>query len=717
MRNIEMNEVLGAIRDRGSAGLTMRALTDRFADGATDRSEVRRVVRNAVRALEREGRVIAGRGKRYFAAEHSRLVVGRVRSKGKDRLVHPRDGGDPLLLPRRNRSGAIDGDLVTVRVERPRKGARDQGLDEATVVTVVQRGRREVVGLWLSERGAPMVRPLDHKLGFLIQPKTDGPESEPRHGEVVVMALDAGPRGKKPATGRVVERIGRFGEPGVEEAAGIRLFQLPDEFSPEVLAEADRLSAEVAADSRRWDLRDRPVVTIDPPDARDFDDAVNAAPTGNGGINVEVHIADVGRYVRPGATLDASAKERGTSVYLPGRCVPMLPERLSNDLCSLREGVDRHAYTVRFIVDSAGAIGKVATGASVIRSRARLEYDQVLEWLETPAGDWPEETAPFAESLRLLDEAARRLRRRRVSEGGLDFDLAEAKTVLDMEGRLVDIEARHHHRAHRLIEDLMIAANRSVARKLIRAGQPALHRVHPPPASDDLEELTEVLEELGYSLSTSDDGVVSPAELQRVIDAAEGTPEERLVSMLVLRSMMQAYYSPEPTGHWALGTDAYTHFTSPIRRYPDLVAHRALRALDERGGPPDGEHRQSAEDDLEELGRLCSDAERRAESAERTVLGWKKVLYLSDREGESFAGHVTGVTEFGLFVELDEVQAEGLVHVSDLGEDYYELASNRHALIGRRTNDRWRLGDAIVVRLARADLQAMRLDFDRPRRP
>ncbi len=708
---VNQERVLEAIGRRRSAGMTLKNLTDELAaSGGEERTAVRRRIRRLLAQLEREGAVVAGRGKRYHIAEHSRLVVGRLHSTPRGAVVRPKDGGEPILVPRRGLKGALDGDLVALRLESPRRQARERGLREGVVVKILERRHTAVVGRWVSEGVRPHVVPLDRKLRFTILPSDAGASEPPRHGELVLIALDTPPADRRPARGRVLERFGVPGEPGVEERAVLHMVGIPREFEPEVLEAAEKLDAAVQPGDGRWDLRGRPTVTIDPVTARDFDDALNATRGRDGSIVVEVHIADVAHYVREGDVIDRAARDRGTSVYLPGLCVPMLPERLSNDLCSLREGVDRYAHTVRFTVDPDGRIARFEARPSVIRSVRRLTYDQVFEWIERPRAEWPEETRPFAESLELLDEASRRLGRRRREKGSLDFDLPEPVVLLDPEGRMVGIENRSHNRAHRLVEELMVAANECVARILMAAEQPAIYRVHEPPDAEKLEILREVLAELGIELE-GDLHDLPAASLQKVLAAVEDTPEERLVSTLVLRSLKRALYSPEPLGHYALATDAYLHFTSPIRRYPDLVVHRMLRRLQRDGGAVPAPEHDTLREAFGELAEWCSSTEQRAEQAERTVIHWKKVLFMRERTGEVFDAHVTGVTEFGLFVQLDEMLVEGLVHITELVDDFYTFEERRQRLVGERTGKTYRLGDRLRVRLSRVDLDEMRLDF------
>jgi ribonuclease R len=527
-----------------------------------------------------------------------------------------------------------------------------------------------------------------------------------------VISLDSvDSRGRK-ARGVLLERLGHPADPGVVEQAVLRVHGIPVEFPAQALAEAEMLPSEISTQEigRREDLRQEPAITIDGRTARDFDDAVSARRGEKGAIEVAVHIADVSHYVRPGSSLDKAAKARGTSVYLPGMCVPMLPERLSNDLCSLREAEDRLTWTVWFSVTPDGKLKGRRAAPSVIRSRRRCTYVKVAGWLENPRAKWPAEVEPFAGSLELLAEAATRLGRKRSELGSLDFDLAEPELLLDPEGRVVSIQPAARNRAHRLIEELMVAANRSVAEILMNADQPALYRVHDEPEATRVEELKRVVSDLGLRLK-GDPKSMPPEALQALLEAADGRPEERLVDMLVLRTLARALYTPDPRGHYALATEEYLHFTSPIRRYPDLVIHRMLRRLQEEGKLVKGPEREALETELVALGETCSSAERRAEAAERAAVEWKTVIYLHERQGEVFAGHISGVTDFGLFVRLDELSVDGMVHISELNDDYYRFDDGSHRMVGESKGRVWRLGDPIEVRLVRVDLDAMQLQL------
>jgi ribonuclease R len=713
--NLNPDQLLSAIRKRGRRGLTTQQLVNQLAaEQRLGRSEARRLLRPVLKELQRDGRIVLGRGKRYFAPEASDLITGTLRRAAGGRVEVIAEGTReaPVRVPPQGIRGALEGDTVLVRLEKPRKRARADGVREGVVVRVLERARREVLGRWMVGSGRPHVRPFERKLRFTVVPTGSRVEGEPEEGELVVISVDSVDALGRHARGVLLERLGHPTEPGVVEQAVLRAHGIPIDFPADALAEAEALPGEIdeAEIAGREDLRSQPAITIDGRTARDFDDAVSARRGKKGAIEVAVHIADVSHFVTAGSALDAAARVRGTSVYLPGMCVPMLPERLSNDLCSLREGVDRLTWTVWYSVAPSGKLKVRKAAPSVIRSRRRCTYLEVAEWLESPPAEWPAETETFADSLELLAEAADRLGGTRREHGSLDFDLAEPELLLDPEGRVVSIQPAARNRAHRLIEELMVAANRAVAELMMEADQPALYRVHDEPEATRVEELKRVVGDLGLRLK-GDPRSMPPEELQALLEAADGRPEERLIDMLVLRTLARALYTPEPRGHYALATDEYLHFTSPIRRYPDLVVHRMLRRLVAEGALPEGEERTSLETEMVALGESCSTAERRAEAVERAAVEWKTVLFLREREGETFPGHISGVTDFGLFVRLDELAVDGMIHISELNDDYYHYEDGGHRLVGESKRRVWRLGDAIEVRLVRVDLDSMQLQL------
>lgn len=712
--DLDPQSILASIRRRGRRGMSLSMLVAEAVDEfGLGRSEARRLLRGVLKEFEIQGEIILGRGKRYFPAADSDLHPGRYRPMTGGGFVVDVDGDDdgPVWIAPSGRRGALPGDRVLIRFEAPNKRARVLELREGVVIRIVERRMREVVGVWTADGGRPHVRPLGRGQKFSVETTSSKVKGEPKEGELVAVSIDHVDPSGRLARGVLLERLGLPEDPGAVDRAVLRLFGIAEEFPSEVEAEADGLSEEITSGdlTGRWDLRDSPAITIDPVTARDFDDAVSARAAANDGIEVEVHIADVGRYVRPGSIIDTEARRRSTSVYLPGLCVPMLPERLSNELCSLREGVDRLCFSVRFKVDRDGRLSGIEANRSVIHSRRRCTYEEAFEWLEKPRSEWPDVTAPFADSLELLADAADRLGRARHQRGSLDFDMAEPQILLDPEGRVASIEPSARNRAHRLVEELMVAANMAVARLLLDADQPCLHRVHDEPDPTKIETLGEVVGELGYRLE-GDAGDLQPSALQGLLERIAGRPEEHLISMLVLRSMARAVYTSDPRGHYALATNAYLHFTSPIRRYPDLVAHRMLLALLTSGRAVEGEERDRLETEFRSLGPECSAKAQEAEKAERTAVQWKMALFLRDRVGEVFTGRVSGVVAFGVFVQLDEVFADVLIHIKELLDDYYEFDERRHRLVGERTGRVWRLGDQVKVRLMRVDLDSFQIE-------
>jgi len=701
--------ILDELRAARSNGLTRARLIRQLAAGGSEPE------RGAVEALlaEAEGRgeVVRSGSGRWVAIEYTDYHVGTVRMTARGfGVVRASDpGGEDVTVPPERLGNALDGDLVVVL--RQVRRAKGQLVPDrfGEVVRVLRRRRPTLVGRFMPHPVQPWVDPYARRLNVRVLLEPIAGEA-PRAGEFVEVAVaemaEAGP-----VRGTLLRRLGAPGESGVDEEVVLAELAIPVEFVPEVLREAEALPSAIAAQDLvgRTDLREQPAVTIDGETAKDFDDAVAAFPAAGGAIEVFVHIADVSHYVRPGSTLDLAARERGTSVYLPGRCVPMFPEKLSNHLCSLVADADRLAFTVRFLVTESGAVEGYRAERSVFRSRRRCTYTEVFEWLST--GRWPR-GFPNAvrRSLELLDEAAERLNRRRAERGAIDFDLPEPEILIDPDGFMTGVQAAERNRAHRLIEGLMVAANECVARMLVWGRSPGLFRVHEKPAAGKLAELEAVLGEFGLDLRGDLDDL-PPRELQRVLAEIEGRPEERFLQSLILRSLARAVYHPECKGHYALATERYLHFTSPIRRYPDLVVHRFLADVLARRRYDEGE-RDLIAGDLEDLAQSCSFTERRAEEAEREVVKWKQAEFMRAHVGEEFTGHVSGVVAFGLFVQLDEVFAEGLIHVSDMKDDYYRYDESGHRLVGQRHGGVFRLGDPLRVRVKGIDEEFMEVDLE-----
>lgn len=710
MGEIHRQEVLAAVRETKGDGMTLARLM-RQLGGRGDREGVREELETLLVEIEARGEIVRGSSGRAVAVEFSDCFSGVLRqtATGFGVLRLPEGVGADIVIPPENLATALDGDEVLVHRGQRRLKGRSVPDKYGKVVRVLRRRRATLVGRFVTGGGPASVIPFSRrvKARVLLEP-WEGPD--PREGELVeVVVSEFGEGGL--LEGRIVRRLGLPGEPGVAEEVVLAEAGIPVEFPPEAMAEAAGLPDKVAqADIEgRRDFRDQPVVTIDPETARDFDDGVAAFRAPRNGIEVFVHIADVAHYVRPGSAVDAAARERGTSVYLPGLCVPMLPAPLSEHLCSLREGEERLTFSARFVVTPAGGVEGYRAERGVIRSRRRCAYREVASWLES--GSWPEDMAEEVRaSVELAQQAAERLQRRRRERGSIDFDLPEPEILLDPEGFMTGMRASERNVAHRLIEELMIAANECVARMLQLARHPALFRIHERPSPGKLAELAAILAEFGIELK-GDLEELPPRALQKVLDTVTGRPEERLVHALTLRALARAAYHPECRGHYALATEFYLHFTSPIRRYPDLVVHRMLAEM-VGGRVPQGGARKLVEYDLEELATHCSYTERRADEAEREAVRWKQAEYMRDRIGEVFDGHVSGVVAFGVFVQLDELYVEGLVHLSMLRDDVYRYDERGHRLVGSRLGRVLRLGDALRVRVTGIDEETMEVKLD-----
>ena len=714
--------VLDELRTARGNGLTFAQLERKLA-GTWGKDDVREELPGLVAEAETRGEVVRGGG-RLVAVEYTDSYVGELRVTSRGFGIVRQEGPDlpDIVIPPESLSSALDGDLVLAHRGARRRKGRLVPEKYGEVVKVLRRRRPTLVGRFVPDPEQPWVDPYARRLKVkvLLDPIEGEP---PRPGEFVEVAVGEVPE-QGPVQGRLLRRLGAPGESGVDEEVVLAELAIPVEFAPDAVREAGELPAAVLPEdlAGRMDLRHQPAVTIDGETARDFDDAVVALPGTDGAIEVFVHIADVSHYVTPGTALDAAARERGTSVYLPGRCVPMLPEKLSNDLCSLLPKRDRLAFSVRFLVTEDGAVEGYRAERAVFCSRRRCTYTEVFAWLEE--GSWPAELAPeVRRSLELLDEAARRIGQRRHERGSIDFDLPEPEILLDPEGFMTGVQAAPRNRAHRLIEELMIAANECVARLLVWGRQPGLFRIHERPSAGKLAELQAVLGEFGIALK-GDLEELPPRELQSVLAEIADKPGERFLQTLVLRSLARAAYHPECKGHYALATRFYLHFTSPIRRYPDLVVHRSLaRVL--AGQVLSGPERALLEADLEDLAQSCSFTERRAEEAEREVVKWKQTEYMRAHIGEEFSGHVTGVVAFGVFVQLEEVYVEGLVHVADLTDDFYRYDETGHRLVGQRWGRVLRLGDPLKVLVKGIDDEFMEVklqpllpppELERPRR-
>jgi ribonuclease R len=703
------SEILEKLREKGSRIVSLRDLARKLHVRERDEDELR----ERLDALERRGEVARVRGEKYSAIEFTNQVAGRitVRPEGFG-FVLVKDGPD-LYIPRAGMHGAMDGDTVLAREERTRSRGRAGSPDRiaGSVVKVLDRARERVVGRFEKAEGRPVVIPYDPRIDAIVR-IADGRTHGAREGEIVEVRLTSFPDARRVAHGVVDERLGFLGEPGVDIEIVLRSHGLFPRFPESVIEEAESFPLRVRTEDLlgRRDFRDRRVVTIDGETAKDFDDAVEIERTA-GGFRLGVHIADVSRYVREGTALDDEARSRGTSVYFPGRVLPMLPEHLSNGLCSLNPEVDRLVLSALIETDRKGRVVSAEFVKGVIRSAARMTYTEVARLLENgPTHADKDRYGPLLEDFRNMAALAGKLREWREARGSIDFDLPDADVVLDDQGLVVGIVPESRNVAHRLIEEFMLAANEAVAKKLLFAKQPAIYRVHDRPDPDRLVDLREVLEDFGYELK-GDLDEIPPSAFQKILKEIEGKPEERLLSDLLLRAQRKALYSEECRGHYALAASYYCHFTSPIRRYPDLVVHRQLSALIEAGRPAAPKDFEAINDRFREIAAFSSDRERRAEAAERESLLWKKIVFMKDKIGREFDAYVTGVTQFGLFVTLRDFFVEGLVPVSSLGDDFYVYEEKHHRLRGRSSGKIFRLGDSIRVQLKAIDEVRRRLDF------
>ena len=656
------------------------------------------LLQRRLRAMEREAQVLRNRKGAYILPERASLIAGRIEGHpdGYGFLV-PDDGGEDLFLEARQMSKALHRDRALVRVV----GIDRRGRREGVIVEVLERANRMVVGRVLIEHGITLVVPENRRINqdILVAPES---RSGVRPGEVVTVEIIEQPDRHAKPIGRIVEVLGNYADPGMEIEIALRKHELPFEFSTAALGEAEVLpDALTSSDAAgRKDLRALPLLTIDGETARDFDDAVFAEKK-DGGWRLVVAIADVSHYVRPAMALDGEARERGNSVYFPRRVIPMLPEKLSNGLCSLNPDVDRLAMVCDMVIDQSGVITDYQFYEAIFRSHARLTYDQVWNWLSgaaQPESDVHRRLQPQLQALYALFKVLSEARDKR---GAIDFETIETMMLFNEQGKIERIVPVHRNDAHRVIEECMLAANVCASGFLQANRQACLYRIHEGPTPEKLEALRNFLKEFAIGLGGGDDPTAS--DYAELLDSIKTRPDAQLLQTVMLRSLRQAQYSPDNVGHFGLSYEHYTHFTSPIRRYPDLLVHRSIKAVLAGTSYAPGK--------WDEIGAHCSLTERRADEATRDVTNWLKCYYMRDRIGEAFAGTIAAVVPFGVFVALDEVYVEGLVHVSELGEDYFKYDSVRHQMLGERSAKRYRLGDRLQVKLVKADLETGRIDF------
>jgi ribonuclease R len=663
-----------------------------------------------LKALVASGAMVRIRGNRYGLPDKMNLVVGRVQTNPRGfGFVTPEaaTGADgDIYIAGANLNQAMHGDRVVTRLERRGQGGRAEG----RIVRILERRAATLVGRYdTDESGLGFVVPFDRRIIMDVHVPAKERGTAAR-GDIVVVELTRWPTATRNPVGRVTEVLGDMDAPGVDIEIILRKHGIPDEHGAGAVREAEQLGAEVRDRDRRGrtDFRALTTVTIDGEHARDFDDAITLERLPNGHYWLGVHIADVSHYVRPGSELDREARERGTSVYFPERAVHMFPSALSTGLCSLNPHVDRLVQSCLMEVTDRGEVVRHELHDGIIHSDARMTYTEVSAIVAERDAATRERFAELVPLFELMHELFEVLARRRRRRGSIDFDLKEPEIVLDDAGLVAAITAAERHVAHRIIEEFMLLANEVVAEHLDAAEMPALYRVHDPPDLTKVAEFEEFITTLGYSLAVPE-GRVTPKHFQRLVGRIRGTPEEKPIAFLMLRTMQKARYDPACIGHFGLAASSYTHFTSPIRRYPDLVVHRALRRL--RAGKLPAARRRELSEALPELATGTSELERRAEEAERELMQWKKVRFMADKVGDEFEGYVIGVTSFGLFVELVEHFVEGLVHISSMADDYYRFVEREHVLFGEATGKTYRLGDRVQVQVVRVDPERRQVDL------
>jgi ribonuclease R len=703
---LNQEQLLKLIRENVDHPATPRELLQRLKIPRDQRATFKRLLGQLVSS----GALVQTRGNRYGVPDRMNLVVGKITTnpRGFGFVVPDRPleeiSGD-IYIAGSNLNQAMHGDRVVTRIER----ITDRGA-EGRIVRILERGASNTVGRYdIDESGMGFVVPFDRRLIMDVQiPGGESKDAEP--GDMVTVEITKWPTAARPPVGRVTEVLGGIDEPGVDTEIILRKYGIIAEHGEEAVEEARRLGSAIKEKDLkgRTDFRPQVTVTIDGEHARDFDDAITLDRLENGNYWLGVHIADVAHYVPEGSALDEEGYDRATSVYFPERAVHMFPSELATGLCSLNPDVDRLVQSCLMEIDKKGNVVRYELHDGVIHSNARMTYTDVNAILtdRDPAVIARyEPLAPLFERMRELFEILNKRRHRR---GSIDFDLKEPEIVLDDAGMVEAITALERNIAHRIIEEFMLVANETVAQHLDENNVPSLFRIHEDPDPLKVEEFEDFVSTLGYTLNAPPDAV-KPRHFQKLVEKMRGTPEEKPIAFLMLRTMQKARYDPQNLGHFGLAADSYTHFTSPIRRYPDLVVHRTLR--ESRHGEMTGTRREELEEDLPEMARHTSERERRAADAERELVQWKKVRFMADKVGDEFEGYVTGVSAFGLFIELIEHFVEGLVHISTMADDYYRFVERAHLLRGENTGKEYRLGDKVSVQVVKVDMERRQVDL------
>ncbi|OGP54749.1 MAG: ribonuclease R [Deltaproteobacteria bacterium RBG_13_52_11b] len=665
------------------------------------KNEEKQQTKELLRDLVREGKIVRIRGNRYGLPSKMNLVVGRVKCHpdGYAFVIPEEEGQEDIFIGARNLQEAMHGDRVVARVESVRKKGK-----EGRVIRILERQLRKVVGKFMKGKNYSYVVPEDERvLQEIYIP--EGETRKARINQIVVVEITQYPTERVRPEGRVTHILGYPDDPEVEVQIILHKYDLPHRFSSGALEEAKRFSLIPSPQecSERVDLRGIPTFTIDGEKAKDFDDAVSIEEEKDGGMTLYVSISDVSHYVKDGSALDEEAYVRGTSVYFPDRAIPMFPLDVSNQVCCLQPEVDRLTLTVELRYNDRGENRGFRFYPSVIHSDERLTYTIVKKILVDGDVDLKERYGPLVPSLELMAALCQELRRKRMERGTIDFDLPEPEVILNLQGETEEIIRAERNLAHQIIEEFMIAANEAVARFMEEKRLPFIYRIHETPGREAIEEFRRFVSHLGYKMGK--DSNASPKEFQKILASVKGKSEEKVVNNILLRSMKWAKYASRNQGHFGLASEAYTHFTSPIRRYPDLIVHRLLkRALAKKEG-------RVSEEELTKRADHLSRRERVAMEAEREIVARYRIRFMKERIGDVFEGVISGVTAFGFFVELTDIFVEGLVRVTSLHDDYYQYHEKRYCLVGERTHKTFRIGDKVSVRLERVDVERRHLDF------
>lgn len=697
--------LLSFMKEEAYKPLTVEELEEAFQ--LEDADEFKKLI-ITLNKMEEKGLIVRTRANRYGVPEKMNLIRGTLVGHARGfAFVEPDEPGfDDVFVPPGELNHAMHGDKVLVRLSPKTSGARQEG----TVIRILERGITEIVGTYTESKNFGFVIPDDKKIVndiFIPKNASNGAVE----GHKVIVRLTSYPEGRMSAEGEVVQILGHKNDPGVDILSIIHKHQLPLSFPDDVLKQANETPDEIKSEEikNRRDLRNELIITIDGEDAKDLDDAVTVTKLNNGCYKLGVHIADVSYYVKEGTPIDREAFARGTSVYLVDRVIPMIPHRLSNGICSLNPKVDRLTLSCEMIVDEYGNVVQHDIFQSIIRSAERMTYSNVNKILIEKDEQLREKYQEIVPMLEDMAELASILRKKRMLRGAIDFDFKEAKVLVDEKGKPYDVIIRERSVAERLIEEFMLLANETVAEHFHWLNVPFIYRIHEKPNEEKLRRFLEFITNFGYVVKGTGNNI-HPRALQQILDEVRGKPEEMVISTVMLRSMKQAKYHPESVGHFGLSTEFYTHFTSPIRRYPDLIVHRLIRKY-LLEGKIDEKTQMKWASILPEIAEHSSNMERRAVDAERETDDLKKAEFMLDKIGEEFDGIISSVTNFGMFVELPNT-VEGLVHVSYMTDDYYHYDERHYAMIGERTGNVYRIGDEITVRVVNVDKEERSIDFE-----